>query len=163
MFIFFMLMSSFSCCTTACRFKPGAVCSPKNSPCCSRDCHFLPATLVCLHENVLQCKLSSHCTYVLTITWARELIIICQLPKAAMLSSKDGKSLQWTDVSSINRSSNRCSFSASSTVFQKNLHFLLFRKVLNLIFWTWIEVRHNHNSGERAQMNVGNENLLVIC
>uniref|UniRef100_A0A915PKI1 Peptidase M12B domain-containing protein n=1 Tax=Setaria digitata TaxID=48799 RepID=A0A915PKI1_9BILA len=50
------------CCTSDCRLKPNAICSPKNSPCCSNNCQFLPSTHVCLHENRFQCKLSSYCT-----------------------------------------------------------------------------------------------------
>ncbi|KAK6113548.1 Metallo-peptidase M12 family protein [Brugia pahangi] len=50
------------CCTSDCRFKPNAICSPKNSPCCSSNCQFLPSTHLCLHENRFQCKLSSYCT-----------------------------------------------------------------------------------------------------
>ncbi|KAM3727579.1 ADAM 17-like protease [Dirofilaria immitis] len=51
-----------NCCTSDCRFKPNAICSPKNSPCCSNHCQYLPSTHLCLHENRLQCKLSSYCT-----------------------------------------------------------------------------------------------------
>uniref|UniRef100_A0A9J2PF18 Peptidase M12B domain-containing protein n=1 Tax=Ascaris lumbricoides TaxID=6252 RepID=A0A9J2PF18_ASCLU len=51
-----------NCCSSTCRLRPGAQCSPKNVPCCSNSCHFLPATHLCLHENPLQCKHSSYCT-----------------------------------------------------------------------------------------------------
>uniref|UniRef100_A0A0M3KI71 ADAM 17-like protease (inferred by orthology to a D. melanogaster protein) n=1 Tax=Anisakis simplex TaxID=6269 RepID=A0A0M3KI71_ANISI len=50
------------CCTSNCRFRADAQCSPKNVPCCSNECHFLPATHLCLHENPMQCKHSSYCT-----------------------------------------------------------------------------------------------------
>ncbi|KHN75154.1 ADAM 17-like protease [Toxocara canis] len=51
-----------NCCTSWCRLRPGAQCSPKNVPCCSSGCQFLPSTHLCLHENPLQCKHSSYCT-----------------------------------------------------------------------------------------------------
>lgn len=60
----------FRCCTSDCRLKPNAICSPKNSPCCSSNCQFLPSTHLCLHENRFQCKLSSYCTLVPSILFS---------------------------------------------------------------------------------------------
>uniref|UniRef100_A0A914V897 ADAM 17-like protease n=1 Tax=Plectus sambesii TaxID=2011161 RepID=A0A914V897_9BILA len=50
------------CCTTECKLKPGAQCSPKNSPCCTEDCKFMSRTTLCLAGNALQCKEASYCT-----------------------------------------------------------------------------------------------------
>uniref|UniRef100_A0A0N5A8W8 ADAM 17-like protease n=1 Tax=Syphacia muris TaxID=451379 RepID=A0A0N5A8W8_9BILA len=57
-----LLWGEDKCCNANCTLKSGMKCSPKNSPCCSEDCQFLPSNHTCLHENPFQCRGSSFCT-----------------------------------------------------------------------------------------------------
>lgn len=49
------------CCTSRCRLKQHAKCSPRHSECCSANCTYLPRTHVCRRTNRDTCKGSSFC------------------------------------------------------------------------------------------------------
>ncbi|KRY57565.1 ADAM 17-like protease [Trichinella britovi] len=49
------------CCSSDCKFKPNAVCSPLNSLCCSSSCQYLPAGEICRKSDLNSCKENSVC------------------------------------------------------------------------------------------------------
>ncbi|KAM9777628.1 disintegrin and metalloproteinase domain-containing protein 17a [Neosynchiropus ocellatus] len=49
-----------NCCTANCKFKPGAQCSDRNSPCC-RKCKFKHEGVRCQEAISATCKGTSHC------------------------------------------------------------------------------------------------------
>ncbi|KAF8624848.1 hypothetical protein AX15_005729 [Amanita polypyramis BW_CC] len=54
---------SSDCCDAAtCKFKPGAVCDPTNSPCCTSQCSFAPSTQVCRPAKDTKCDFAEMCT-----------------------------------------------------------------------------------------------------
>ncbi|CAJ0583312.1 unnamed protein product, partial [Mesorhabditis spiculigera] len=50
------------CCSRECQLLAGSQCSPKNHPCCSPACTFLPPLHICRFANALQCTRQSNCT-----------------------------------------------------------------------------------------------------
>ncbi|TFK41413.1 zinc metalloprotease [Crucibulum laeve] len=52
-----------SCCNAStCKFNPGAVCDPASSPCCTGQCGFAPATMLCRPAKDNQCDFAEMCT-----------------------------------------------------------------------------------------------------
>jgi hypothetical protein len=51
------------CCDAqTCKFKPGAVCDPQSSSCCTGQCGFAPSTQVCRPSKDLACDMPEMCT-----------------------------------------------------------------------------------------------------
>ncbi|XP_007561196.1 disintegrin and metalloproteinase domain-containing protein 17a isoform X3 [Poecilia formosa] len=53
--------SNDSCCSADCKFKPGAICSDRNSPCC-KNCQYEAARTKCQEPINATCKGMSFCT-----------------------------------------------------------------------------------------------------
>lgn len=51
-----------SCCTSNCKLKDGAKCSPRHSDCCSDKCDYLPKNHICIKRNDDTCRDESYCT-----------------------------------------------------------------------------------------------------
>ncbi|CAD5227410.1 unnamed protein product [Bursaphelenchus okinawaensis] len=51
-----------TCCTSQCKLKINAKCSPKHSECCTKDCSYLPATHLCQPSNKNNCSQPAFCT-----------------------------------------------------------------------------------------------------
>ncbi|KAF8168348.1 zinc metalloprotease [Crassisporium funariophilum] len=52
-----------NCCdVTTCKFKNNALCDPDSSPCCTAQCSFAPATLVCRPSRDAKCDMAESCT-----------------------------------------------------------------------------------------------------
>ena len=55
--------SSSACCdTTTCKLRPGALCDPGNSPCCTSTCQYAPNSTVCRPAISSQCDIPESCT-----------------------------------------------------------------------------------------------------
>ncbi|KAK7064765.1 zinc metalloprotease [Favolaschia claudopus] len=51
------------CCDSkTCKFKPGALCDPESSPCCTQQCGFAPSTQVCRPAKDAKCDIPEKCT-----------------------------------------------------------------------------------------------------
>jgi len=50
------------CCTSTCRLRSTAKCSPRHSECCSETCSYLPRTKICQPKNTDTCNSASYCT-----------------------------------------------------------------------------------------------------
>ncbi|KAI6210451.1 hypothetical protein M3Y96_00329600 [Aphelenchoides besseyi] len=50
------------CCTSNCRLRAGAKCSPRHSECCSADCSYLPENIMCQSRSPETCKRETFCT-----------------------------------------------------------------------------------------------------
>src|ERR1700722_3307790 len=55
-------VNSTCCNASTCKFLPGATCDPINSPCCTNQCGFAPATTVCRPAVDPQCDIAETCT-----------------------------------------------------------------------------------------------------
>ncbi|KAI6243920.1 hypothetical protein M3Y99_00059200 [Aphelenchoides fujianensis] len=51
------------CCTSNCRLRAGAKCSPKHSECCSASCSYLPQTTMCQARSSQTCKSETFCRW----------------------------------------------------------------------------------------------------
>ena len=49
------------CCTSKCRFRTGAVCSPNHHPCCTADCQLASDTQTCINDLGNECARGSTC------------------------------------------------------------------------------------------------------
>ncbi|KAI6205653.1 hypothetical protein M3Y94_00816800 [Aphelenchoides besseyi] len=50
------------CCTSNCRLRARAKCSPRHSECCSADCSYLPENIMCQSRSPETCKRETFCT-----------------------------------------------------------------------------------------------------
>ncbi|KAG5646892.1 hypothetical protein DXG03_001968 [Asterophora parasitica] len=52
-----------ACCDPeTCKFRPGALCDPESSPCCTGQCTFAPSTQVCRPSKDALCDTAETCT-----------------------------------------------------------------------------------------------------
>lgn len=52
-----------SCCDVqTCKFKNGALCDPRSSPCCTEACNFAPADQICRPSRDQKCDTAEYCT-----------------------------------------------------------------------------------------------------
>uniref|UniRef100_A0AC34FBR8 Uncharacterized protein n=1 Tax=Panagrolaimus sp. ES5 TaxID=591445 RepID=A0AC34FBR8_9BILA len=50
------------CCTSECKLRPNALCSPKHAECCSAACDYRQADSMCQPRNNETCRAASYCT-----------------------------------------------------------------------------------------------------
>lgn len=53
------------CCTSECKLRPSAKCSPKHAECCSSSCDYRQKDYMCQPRSELQCRAASYCTQVI--------------------------------------------------------------------------------------------------